>query len=250
MKKGLLITLVVIIILTGGTIFCLYEFTDIFHSRLIPKISNITLNYAPGYNYEQALSKNTKDNEFIKIQSLKLKENDIKTLKKDIKAIKEATPKNKDFEATKELVIDKDTKLIIGEKYAKLVKGKKTTYVKVPNSLVNDTDKLVEENNKKVLENLTYEKGTIKKDGAVINITNEDNIKLIKEALPYYKINQQDDYLTYDGGPKELIILNDTITIYLYSSNIGYIKSTENYYVIFPNNLEEIVNSIYEVSTK
>ena len=249
MKKWLLITLTVIILLTGGTLFCLYEFTNIFHSKLIPRINTITLKYAPGYDYEKALEKN-KESEFIKIQSIKLSETDIKAIKKDLKSIIEATPKDKNFATTNELEIDKDTQLVIGEKYAKLIKNKKTTYVKIPNSLVKDTNDLIEKNNNKVLEKISYEKGTIKKDGAVINITKEDNIELIKNALPYYRINQTDDYLTYDNGYKELLILNDNINIYLYSSNIGYIKTNEPYYVIFPNNLEKVINSIYEVSTK
>ena len=249
MKKWLLIILIIIILLLGGTGFYLYQYTNIFHSKLIPKINTITINYAPGYDYEKALEKN-KENEFIKIQSIKLSENDIKAIKKDIKSIIEATPKNKNFDTTNELVINKDTQLIIGEKYAKLIKNKKTTYVKIPNSLVKDTNTLIEKNNNKILEKLTYEKGTIKKDGAVINITKEDNIELIKNALSYYKINQADDYLTFDNGYKELLIINDTINIYLYSSNIGYIKSDESYYVIFPNDLEKVINSIYEVSTK
>ena len=249
MKKWLLITIIIIILLTGGTLFYLYEYTNVFHSKLIPKINTITLNYAPGYDYEKALEKN-KENEFIKIQTIKLNEEEIKTIKKDIKNIIESTPKKKDFETYKELVINKDTQLIIGEKYAKIIKNNKTTYVKIPNALVKDTDTIVDKNNEKVLETIKYEKATIKKDGAVINITNEDNIKLIKDAIPYYRINQTDDYLTYDNGYKELLILNDNINIYLYSSNIGYIKSTESYYVILPNNLENVINSIYEVSTK
>jgi len=248
MKKVLIVILVVVLLLLGGGFFYIYQYTDIIRSRLIPKINQITLEYAPGYNYEDALKKNEGETEFIKIQSLKLKENDIKSIKNSIKGIKEVSLKTKEFPTICELKIDKDTNLIVGEKNAKLIKGKKTTYVKTTKSLLNNINNIIDKNNEKVLEKLTYTNVTIKKDGAVINITNEDNKKIIQEAISYYRINQSDDYLSYDGGYKEQVILDDATKIYLYSSNIGYIKGQESFYVVFPNNLEEAVNSIYQVS--
>jgi len=249
MKKSVLIIIsVVIVLLLGGGLFYVYEFTNIIRSRLIPKAEQITLNYAPGYDYEKALEKNTGEVEFIKIQEIKLKKEEIKSLKKAFKSLKETSIKKKDFATTSELVIDKNTRLVVGEKYSKLIKNKKTTYIKnctLLNTIINN---LIKINNDKVLETIEYEKATIKKDGAIINIANENNNKLINNALPYYKINQSDDYMTYDGGYKELLVINDSINIYLYGDNIAYMKADESYYVIFPYDLEKTVSDIYNVS--
>ena len=246
-KSTLIIILVIILVLLGGGLFCLYEFTDVFRSRLIPKAEQVTLNYAPGYDYEEALKKN-KETEFIKLQSLKLKKDEIKSFKKAIKGIKEVSVKKKEFDTIGEFVIDKNTSLVVGEKNSKLIKNKKTKYIKNTVLLNNLINNLIKKNNDKILEQFDYEKATIKKDGAIINITNENNNKLIKNALPYYKINQTDDYVTYDGGYQELLIVNDSINIYLYTKNIGYVKAEEAYYVIFPYDLEKTVSSIYNVS--
>ena len=253
MKKSILIILTIIILLAGGTLFYLYKYTDIIHTRLIPKIESLTIVYSPAYDYEAALKKNTDDLEFIKLQEIKIAKKDLEEMKTDMKGIKEIKDKKAKYEVIGEIKINKDTRLVMGQKRGKLIdKDNKETYVKIPSSLSSKVMKYIEDNNKKVFETPKYEKGVIKKDGAVINLTNKNNIEILKEALPYYRINQSDDYLTFDGGFKELLVLNDNMDIYLYSKdNIGYIKTGDQaYYVIFPNNLEEIVRTIYEISVK
>ena len=253
MKKSILIILVTVIIIAGGTLFYLYTYTDIINKKLIPKVESLTLVYSPAYDYEAALEKNKGDTEFIKLQEINIGKKDLEELKKDLKAVKEDESKEKKYTKIGELKINKDYRLIIGEKKGKLIsKDNKETNVKIPTSLSSKMNKYIEDNNKKVFETPNYEKGVIKKDGAVINLTNKTNIDIVKEALSYYRINQSDDYLTFDGGFKEILVLNDAMDIYLYSSNnIGYIKTADQaYYVIFPNGLEEIVRTIYEISVK
>ena len=253
MKKALLIIIPIIILLLGGLFYYLYEYTNVFHNKLIPTVDSIAIEYAPGMNYTEAQEKN-KDLEtpMIQIQTITLKEKNIEKIRKELKTIKENMDSKKENTTyLAKLNINKDEVLYVGEKLGLLQSKKKEKKVTITNSLFNEITTLIDKNNEKVLETFTFEKCVIKKDGAAITLTNENNFKIMKNALPHYKVNIDNDYLTYESGIDGTVTLDGSTIIYLYQSNIGYIKTAETaYYAIFPYELKEAVESIYKKSVE
>ena len=247
-KKIIIIITFAIIMLILGIVAYLFFFTNLIQNKLIPKFENSSIQYAPGFDYLKAEESLTTETPIIELQTIKLSNEEMKELKATLKNIKE-TKKRKDFQVNAVLIINKDAKLLVGEKIGKLENKKETKYITITNSASKKINDLIEKNNKKVLNHLTFEKFVIRKNGAVITLANETNIKIVKDALPYYKINIQEEYTNYNNGYQEIIILDDSTVIYLYDNNIGYIRTNEeSFYVVFPYNVKEIVESIYNKS--
>jgi len=248
-KKTLWIIISIGVIVLIGIIGLLIWLNP-FKNKIIPNMNKLQIEYVPGMDYNKVEELNTVETTKIEIQTIKLSEQDQNKLKKNINKISEKI-KKKDFEILYKIEIDKNNVLYLGKETGKLQSKDKSTFFEVPTPLYQVLKELEDKNNDKILTKLSFEKFTIKKAGAGITLTNKDNIKIVKTALPYYKITMQDDYSNYDNGYKETIYIDDDITIYLYSNNIGYIKNKEeSTYVIFPYNLEDAVNSIYNISIK
>ncbi len=248
MKKKLIIIGGIILFIIIGVLAYLFFFTNILQNKLIPKLENTTIEYAPGMDYQKAIEGNQAETPMIEMQTIKLSEQEIKELKKLLKPVKESS-KKKDFSGFAKINLNKDSSILIGEKFGKLENKKETKYITITKSLLKRINELIKNNNDKVLNSLSFEKFVIRKNGAVITLANKTNIEIVKEALPYYNINLQEDYSTYDNGYQEIVILDDTTIIYLYNNNIGYIRNNnENYYVVFPYGLKDEVESIYNKS--
>ncbi|MBQ3307723.1 MAG: hypothetical protein IJG68_06000 [Bacilli bacterium] len=250
MKKILLIIIPIVIILLGGVFFYLYEYTNVFHNKLIPTINSVAIEYAPGMNYSEAEEKNKNlETPMIEMQTISLKDKKFEKIKKELKRIKENTDSKKDNTYLAKLMINKNEVLYVGKKVGILQYKKKEKKVIITNSLLNDITTLIDKNNEKILETISFEKCVLKKDGASITLTNENNFKIIKNSLPHYKVSIADNFLTYENGIEGTVTLDDQTIIYLYNSNIGYIKTAEKeYYAIFPYELKNAVESIYKKS--
>lgn len=250
MKKKTLFIIIGIGVIVLLGIIALLIWLNPFKNKIIPSMNKIEIEYVPGMNYSKAKEMNETETTKIEVQKIKLSDQEQNKVKKQINKIKEKIKKS-EFEILYKIVIDKDNTLYLGKEIGNLQSKDKTTYFEIPTSLYQTLKELEDKNNDNILTKLSFEKFTIKKAGAGITLTNKDNIKIVKNALPYYKITLEADYSNYDEGYKATLYLDDDITIYLYSNNIGYIKNKdEAFYVIFPYNLEDAVNSIYNISVK
>ena len=219
-----------------------------FKNKYIPNMNKVQIEYVPGFDFNKAEEMNKTETTKIEVQKTNLSEQEQKKLKKQINKISKKT-KKKDFEVLYKISIDKNNTLYLGKEIGIIQKKNKDTYLEIPASLNEYITELIEKNNEKILTKITFNSFTIKKSGAGITLTNEDNIKIVQKALPYYKITLQGDYSSYDNGYQATIYIDDDITIYLYNDNIGYIKNKdESFYVIFPYNLYEAIDSIYRIS--
>ena len=248
-KKLLIIIISGVVVLLIGLI-ALFLWLDPFRNRVIPNMNKVEIEYVPGLDYIKAEEMNQEETTEIEIQKITLKDKDLNTVKKQLNRISQEI-KKKEFTILYKIQIDKNNTLYLGEKTGILKVKDKETYFEIPNNLKQTLSDIISKNNDKILTKTSFEKFTIKKAGAAITLTNKDNIKIAENALPYYKITMQKDYANYDEGFISTIFIDDDITIYLYSNNIGYIKNKEeSFYVIFPYNLEDAVSSIYNISIK
>ncbi len=248
MKKVIIVLLVLIIILCGGG-FALYQFTDVFGSKMIPKdIKSISINYIPGYDYDTGNKLNTKDKKVVEVQTIKLSNEQIKEVKKYLRRIKEKKTSKKDLPDRYEVVInDKITIKVNGE--SSIMNNK---VVQMPKDLVNLLDLYIEDNNKQVLKTIDFKTVLFKLDGSVITVSNKDNIEYIKNSVNYYPITLEADYKTYNNGYSIEMVFDNKIHLYLYKdSNIAYLdnEGTKSY-VILTEELYDLLIDIYKVSTE
>ncbi len=231
------------------TFLCIFQFTDLFHNSLLPKIKSITIEYVPGYNYSIALEENEKsETPFVEFQNITLKEKKLRKIKKLLNGIKKSKNKKDGFEALGNIVFSEDSHLLFGKNVGKLTVSNKTVFVTIPNALYQELDSLMNDNNSKILKKLNFQNCTLKVEGASIVLTNADNKKNVQSRLLYYPVSINSDYFSFDGGYKEIIQLDQQV-IYLYSSNIGYIDSeNEKTFVIFPYDLKSCIQQIYKKS--
>ena len=249
MKKVIIIVLLVIVFIIGG-VFALYQFTDLFGSKIIPKdIKTITINYYPGYNYDTGSKLNTKDKKVIEEQTIKLTKEQINEAKKYLRRIKEKQLKTKTQLLDRyEVIINDDITIKIDNEDS--IMNNKT--IQIPKDGVKLFDLYIEDNNKKVLKTIDFKTVLFKLDGSVITVSNKDNIEYIKNSLSYYPITLDNDYKTYNNGYKIEMIFDNKTHLYLYEkTNIAYLTSDDNKgYVVLTDELYSLLEEIYKVSTE
>lgn len=247
MKKVIPIIILVLLIIGGAVCFYLYQYTEVFGKKIIPiNYKTATLSYVPGYSLDAAKEMN-KEKEVVQVQTIKKK--DLEQVLKELKKVKKSESK-KDIVTNYEITLDKVI-VKIGDKYGTVTKGKNVTKIKVTDSLISRIEEVVDNNNNGLIKELTTDTATVKLDGASISIKNEDNLKYIKKELNYYPITMDADYKKYDEGYKAELQLDNSVKVYLYSNRIGYIvNDEEKTYGIFQEDLLDLLNQIYEVSTK
>ena len=263
-KKWLFIVLGVIlfIVLAGVGFFCVYQFTDVFGGKVIPKkIDSITIRYAPGYNIATAEALNAKE-KYIEFQEVSLTGDEFKNMKTQLSKIREKKEKSTqetdqlEMVDNYEVLVNKKIKLLVGDKYGMVVDGKKKTTVVLSNSFTTQLQKIVDKNNKKVIKTIPTENVFIKMEGASIQIKSKSNLKLIQDALSYYPVNINADYKNYDDGYHVEVILDNNVILYLYKdSALGYLSMKEgendlSTFVVLQDNLYDLIQQIYETSTK
>ena len=258
MKKKI-IFIIVGVILIGCIVgvLLLYQFTEIFGKKVIPvKVNSITLRYTPGYDVKTAESLNTDKEKFIEVQEIKLKGDDLQRIKRAVRKIKNYSSSTSEAIVDQyELIINNDVVVEVGEAKGIVVQGKKSTSVIIPSSTYQEIEKIVDDNNKKVLKTISTDTVTVKLEGASISIQNKDNLKYIKEYLFYYPVSIKEDYKKYDDGYKIEMILDQNVHLYLYNDKIGYLSQKDgetdtSTYVVFTNNMFDLIQKIYETSTK
>ena len=253
MKKKIIFIIIGLLIVIGIAVcFCLYQFTEVFGKKIIPvKIDTITLRYTPGYDLATAESLNTEEVPFIEVQEIKITGNDLKNIKKALRKVKKATSsKSEAIVVNYELIINNNVKLEVGENLGFIKKGKKNTEVTIPTQLLEEIQRIVEKNNKKVLKVINSGAVTAKLEGASISIKNENNLKYINDILEYYTVTITEDYKKYDNGYKIELILDNDCHVYIYSK-VGYIKQKEESgYVVFTKDLYQLIEDIYNKSVE
>ena len=254
MKKYLKVFIVIGILIFVMILFlCLFFFTNIFKSTLIPmNVKNISIQYIPTYPISYEEQKNEKEQNIYELITISLKKNDVKLVKSSLKKIKKSIAKKKSDDAIARILIDQDTTLLVGEKQGVIIRDKKETPITYSNQFSDLILSYIEKNNQKIFEKISFEKASIYSDGAHISISNDDNINLLKDYLKYYPINRLEDYNQYDGGSKMQLVLDNQNTIYLYSDHSAYcvLKDKDPFYAAFPIELQEIIQKIIDLSTE
>ena len=248
MKKFIIIFLFLFLIVGGGVLFYLYQYTEVFGEKLFSsKIQSISITYTSGLALEQAYALN-QEKEIVPYHTISCNKEEIKLLKRAFRQLQVREDHDEDA-LQYEIVVNKNIHFYVGEKMGMIVRGKKKTYVKIPDGAFDEIENLLVQKDKKYLKTISYQDATIKIDGALIPITHKENLEYLEEYSSYYPISMDADYKQYDGGAIAQIDLGEE-SIYLYSSKIGYVKEKENStYVIFQNDLLELVKEIYDVST-
>lgn len=259
MKKKLPLILggiVLLLAIAGVTVFCLFQYTEVFGKKIIPlNIKSVSIQYVPGYDLDTVATYNEKE-EVLPIQNIKLSGKDLTSFKGQVSKIRE----NKVKTTTKILhhynvVINDNVTVEVGDGMGYVLNGKRKKEVIIPNSTMNAILSIIEKNNKKILKNLTTENVTLKLEGSSISVKNEDNLKYIKESLSYYPISIKEEYKNYQGGYKVEMVLDNNVKVYFYESGIGYISQKDgetdtSTYAIFIDNVYELAEQIYKVSVE
>ena len=148
-----------------------------------------------------------------------------------------------------ELTINNDITLLLDQTWSLYTK-EESYIIKTPEELFNKIATIVQEEIDKNSKNYSSEKITITSknlEDEDIIITDEDDINMLIENLKYAKVNMhkeemEDETVTY------IVDLNNGVQIYVFNaSKIGYIvDNTEEYYITFINDFENIISELYE----
>ncbi len=249
--KKIIIPIIVILILAllGGGFYYLYQYTEVFGKKIIPtKINNITIEYVPGYDIEKAKGNNELDGIEIKIQEIKLDERKASIIKSDLRKITKSDKKTDDFNSKIELLLNDKTVIKINKNEGII----NNNSINIPNSLLNDIDAIIDENNEKILKTNSFESIVLKMNGSSITVKNKDNLDYLKNSLLYYPITLPNDFKTFDNGYKIEVILDNQTHIYLYeNTNVGYIQQQESStFAVFDENFKDIINRIHDISVE
>lgn len=256
MKKKVIIVVVVILLLLGvfGGI-CLYQFTEVFGKKVFPtKIDSIVVRYAPGYSLTELDEMNTKEHTVIEVQEVKITGDELQYLKKNLKTLKEDNTKSSEAILDDyEVIVNKKIVMKVNENIGYVNRDKSNTRVKLPNSILNTIQDIIDRNNEEILESISFENITLKLNGASISVKEKENIEYLQKYLSYYPISLEENYKTYKDGYDVEIILNPYTRIYLYGSNVGYIFQNEgeidtSTFVVFPKDLYHLIEQIYNTS--
>lgn len=256
MKKFIIPIILVIIIVGIGVCFYLYQFTEVFGKKILPpSISSISIQYTPGLALDDALALNTQEKEVIKPITLSLNKDEVNYLEKSFRNVKKISKAGKDLKKQYEITINKNITISVYEDGALVERGKTKTSIKIPTEALGIIADAVEIHNEEVVKKLSFEKIILKYQGSSITVTEEENLRYLKEYLTYYPVTLEGDYKTYHNGYDMEIILDDTTRIYLYSSNLSYISLKEgekdvSTYAFISHDLYHLVQQIFDISTK
>lgn len=245
--KVFIIIGIVLVVIIGCC--CLFFCTNLFRSTLLPiNMKNISIQYIPTYSLSYEEEKNEDNTPVLELQTITLKDKDLKKMKISLKKIKKGIAKKK-VDAIARVIIDKNTKLLIGEKSGVLVQGKKETPITYSTELSQLIASFIDQNNERIFTTISFESASIISDGTHITISNKDNMKLLKEYAKYFKMNRSGDPVSY--GSSIRLIFDNQDTIYLYSDHSAYcvFKDTDPFYATYPEELLLTVQKILELST-
>lgn len=150
-----------------------------------------------------------------------------------------------------EVNINDEIKLSItpGQNYAQYNKGKESFIIKISEELVNEIDRIVQEEASKNIGKFSSEKITIiSEDNKQVTITDVEHIKQLEEKSKHTKVNNNEN--TLDNEKISYTVdLNNGTKIYVYfASCLGKVvnENGEEYYVAFIGNYEDIVGIMFE----
>lgn len=223
-------------------------------------ISSIVIRYAPMYNISTAEALNEiEEGGYIEIRELTLQGEDFQNIKKLIENLQP----NEAFADCDCMIMD-EVEVIINDEY--LVSFDATfgyagfmendrkigeSIVVGTRELYQEITKLVDEDFNKILEKISSEPISIEKEKNTINITKDEDKKKLLDNLNYIRVNNNDNYLTYDEIAS-VINFKDGKKLYVYKvSIIGYLLDPfgDSSFVVIKSKADrydKIVDRIYE----
>lgn len=265
-KFSTFITIIIVsIIIVGGIIaFALCKESkdnnDGNNIEIVNEESNnkekfIKIRYAYTYNVAtaDALNEINEDGEYIDILEINLEG---KTLEKVTSLLEKQSYKKIEnlmlaVMDVYEVNINDEIKLSItpGRNYAQYNKGKESFIIKISEELVNEIDRIVQEEASKNIGKFSSEKITIiSEDNNQVTITDEEYIKQLEKNSKHTKVNINEDELN-DEKINYIVDLNNGTKIYVYfASCLGKVvnENGKNYYVAFIGDYENIVEIMFE----
>ena len=256
-----IIIIIVSILIIGGIIAVIVcetnekNNTEIVSQDEGNKENSITIRYAYAYNVATAelLNEINKDEKYIDILEIKLKDENLRKINSllEKQSYKKVNGIGLEVLDVYEVNINDEIELSIcpGEDYAYYTNGKKSFLIEISEELVNEIDRIVQEEAKKNIKEFSSKKITIiSADNEQISITDEEDIKQLKEKSTCKKVNA--DEKTFENEKKSYTVdFNNGTKIYLYfASSLGKIieENGKEYYVAFTEDYEDIVETMFE----
>lgn len=237
MKKGIILTIIGVILLMGCLVIH-YLYSDQNKSIIDVRIKDIEIDYYPGYNIAtaEAINDLNKNGNFVDEIKIKVTGDDFDNLSKLISELKVT---DYDFSSCNcayimdeyLIVVNDEYTLSLGNEFGLYSSSLDNKIFSVPKELDELISKKMNEyNNENLYKELKFTNAYIEENNSKIELSEELN--KLKE-YKYFLVNENDDYLNYDGGYKYIIVLDDNTKIYIYNSNIAYID--------IPNELSSFV---------
>lgn len=217
---------------------------------LLPnKIETIELRYAPLYNISTANDLNSTNN-FINFQTIKLNDNDFVEIYNIIKNLKE----DKSFYDCDciifdelELIVNDSYKITVGSDWGELEINNDKYPIKISSELYDKLINLEKINNEKIFNKIETNNISVSKENENVNIIDEAKKEEIILNTKYLKVNINDDYETYDDGYIYTLNFDNNVSLYIYNSKIGYLKSdTESTFIIIDGDIEKVLTNLSE----
>ena len=221
--------------------------------QMLPDIiTSITVEYYPFYNITTAEALNSlRDYNYIEKQIIKLNEEEISNIKKEISNIYDDSEEFSKCECNisddYKMIINNDYELIIDEHWGQYKYLDQITVVNIPDILYDYVSSKVEKNNTKIFKTLEANKISIENDSKILNVNKELKDDFLNK-FTYLEVNINENYLTYDDGYVYVLYFDDNRILYLYSGCvIGYLVdnvSNYNSYVLVNGITENDINDI------
>ncbi len=252
MKKKIIIFIIVLIIICIS-IVCLFGLKYFYNIKenndyLLPdKIETIDLRYAPLYNISTANALNSTNN-FINFQTIKLNDNDFVEISNIIKTLKE----DKSFYDCDciifdelELIVNDSYKITVGSDWGEVEINNDKFPVKISSELYDKLINIEKINNDKIFNKIETNNISVLKENENINIIDEAKKEEIISNTKYLKVNINDDYETYDDGYIYTLNFDNNVSLYIYNSKIGYLKSdAESTFIIMDGDIEKVLTNL------
>lgn len=248
---------IIIVIIIGGIMGLIVCKTNQKNNiEIVNEEKSITIRYAYGYNVATAelLNKMNKDEKYIDILEIKLEDENLRKISTLLE--KQSYKKVNDIGLVVldvyEVKINDEIELSIcpGEEYASYYpKGKKSFLIEISEELVNEIDRIVQEEAKKNIKEFSSQKITIiSEDNRKINIIDEEDIKQLKEKSMCKKVKADKNILENEKKSYTVDFNNGTKIYVYFASSLGKIieENGEEYYVVFIEGYEDIVETMFE----
>lgn len=240
MKKKIIIIVTILIIIFLMFLSILIIKNDKKKILLPNNITSIAIEYYPNYNISTAEVLNSiHDYNFIEKQTIYLNEEEINDVKKEFNNVYDDSKEYAKCDCLAgdnyKIIINNKHELILDKHWGQYKYLGENIIVHIPDQLYNYILNKVDANDKNIFKTIDANKMSIENDNkqSIVNDKLKDDFL---NKLSYLEVNNQEDYLTYDGGYTYVLHFDDNKVLYLYrASVIGYLvdnNSNFNSYVL------------------